>query len=275
LLRLNAKTGDLEPFLGGISAGFVKFSKNGQSMAYVTYPDGVLWKANQDGSHPVRLTDPPMSASLPRWSPDGSQILFESADGDRSEIYLVSSQGDSPQRLLPESKESMGDADWSADGSQIVFDVPPAWDPKAEIRIFDIKTHHVSTVPGSLQLFSPRWSPDGRYIAAVSSLDNKSLSIFDVKTQQWSKRLENFVVEFQEWSKDSKFIYFSGNPAHGDVGLYRIQLSGGRPELLRGLKGIPLANAGMESGGIDFSEAPLIVRDTSIDDIYALTLEEK
>ena len=283
ILRLNAKTKKFEPFLGGISAKNVKFSRDGQSMIYVTYPDGILWRADKDGGHPFRLSDPPLNAFLPRWSPDGAHILFEDTSGPRSEIYLVSSGGGSPQRLFPDSKESMGDADWSADGSRIVFDVPPAWDPKAEIRIFDVKTNQVSTVPGSIRLFSPRWSPNGRYIVGLSSLDNKSLSLFDVNTQQWSKRLENFAVEFPEWSKDSRYIYFVGFPSNngqgpeetGSQGLYRIRVGGGKPELVADLKGLTLANGGSEFGGIDFNDTPLIVRDTSIDDLYALTLEVK
>ncbi len=46
-------------------------------MAYVTYPEGILWSANLDGSSPVKLTNPPLYPINPRWSPDGNQILYE------------------------------------------------------------------------------------------------------------------------------------------------------------------------------------------------------
>ena len=76
LVRFDAQSHRLEPWLGGISAEFVSFSPDGQFVAYVTFPEGVLWRANRDGSNPVQLTDPPMYPLIPRWSPDGAQILF-------------------------------------------------------------------------------------------------------------------------------------------------------------------------------------------------------
>lgn len=39
------------------------FSRYGKFVAYVSYPEGTLWKANADGSHPIQLTDPPFELS--------------------------------------------------------------------------------------------------------------------------------------------------------------------------------------------------------------------
>jgi DNA-binding winged helix-turn-helix (wHTH) protein/Tol biopolymer transport system component len=58
--RYDAQDRRFQPFLGGISAEFAVFSKDGKSVAYVTYPEGILWKANRDGSAAVQLTDPPV-----------------------------------------------------------------------------------------------------------------------------------------------------------------------------------------------------------------------
>jgi WD40 repeat protein len=52
------------------------------------------------------------------------------------------------------------------------------------INILDLRTHKVSVVPGSTGLFSPHWSPDGRYIAALS-YDGQTLMLFDFKTKKW------------------------------------------------------------------------------------------
>ena len=51
--------------------------------------------------------------------------------------------------------------------------------PKA-IYLLDIKTRKVAEIPGSTGLFSPRLSPDGRYIAAIR-LDQTALLLFDRK----------------------------------------------------------------------------------------------
>jgi eukaryotic-like serine/threonine-protein kinase len=90
-------------FLGGISAQFVSFSTDGQFVAYVTFPEGILWKANRDGSNPMQLTEPSMYVFMPRWSPDGTQILFSDIwiyPTSRSEAYIVSARGGAPRKLL-------------------------------------------------------------------------------------------------------------------------------------------------------------------------------
>ena len=67
------------PFLGGISAEFLDFSKDGQWVAYVSYPEGTLWRSKADGSERLQLTFGPDSAIMPRWSPDGKAIIFGEA----------------------------------------------------------------------------------------------------------------------------------------------------------------------------------------------------
>jgi len=60
LIRFDPKSDQFRPFLGGISANLLSFSKDGQTVAYSTFPDGVLWKSNVDGTGRVQLTDPPL-----------------------------------------------------------------------------------------------------------------------------------------------------------------------------------------------------------------------
>ena len=50
LSRLDPGSKQFLPFLGGIAAEGISFSKDGRFVAYVSYPDGILWKANRDGS---------------------------------------------------------------------------------------------------------------------------------------------------------------------------------------------------------------------------------
>jgi Tol biopolymer transport system component len=76
LTRYDAKSGNFSAFLSGISADSVSFSKDGQWVAYVSFPDAILWKSKADGSQRIQLSYPPFSAQMPRWSPDGRQIVF-------------------------------------------------------------------------------------------------------------------------------------------------------------------------------------------------------
>jgi len=275
LSRFDTNAGLFRPFLKGISAQGVIFSRDGKSVTYVSYPEGTLWKANADGSNPVQLTDPPLEAFLPRWSPDGTQIVFTgfSSLGD-SKDYIIPAEGGTPRKLLPDDKGFQLHSDWSPNGHRIVFNsVSSSETPKFVIRILDLDTRQVTTVPGSGGLWGPRWSPDGRYLVAGESYDERKLKIFDFKTQQWSTLPQNGVVASPVWSRDSKSIYFR-RPLD-DRGVFRIAVSGGMAEKIADLKDWHDAGWWGRWMELDPTDAPLLLRDIGSADVYSLALEEK
>src|SRR4029077_10973195 len=167
LVRYDRSSKQFVPFLGGIYAYGVAFSRDEKNAAYVSGVDGTLWTSHADGSGKVQLTYPPNRVSFPRWSPDGSEIVYLSAElGKPWKMFLVSAQGGSPEELLP-ADQTEGDPTWSADGARLAFSSGlPAPGQKSDIRILDLKTRQVTTIPGSDGKYSPRWSPDGRYLVA-------------------------------------------------------------------------------------------------------------
>ena len=190
LVRYDAQSSRLQPYLGGISAEFVTFSPDGQFVAYVTFPEGILWRANRDGSHPVQLTDAPWYPLNPRWSPDGSQILFFQYDwAGHSRSYILPSQGGTPRSLLPEDNEGQSDPNWSPDGHKIVFSTLETLGQTLgvfNLRVLDLASHQITTLPGSEGVWSPRWSPNGRFIAGLYAGPTGRVKIFDFETQRWS-----------------------------------------------------------------------------------------
>ena len=64
LERFDLKSHLFTPFLYSISAEFLAFSKDGQWVAYVSYPEGALWKSKADGSERVQLTFPPAARRI-------------------------------------------------------------------------------------------------------------------------------------------------------------------------------------------------------------------
>jgi Tol biopolymer transport system component/DNA-binding winged helix-turn-helix (wHTH) protein len=273
LYRFDPKTKQLLPFLGGISAQDVSFSRDGQSVAYVSFPDGILWKANRDGSNPVQLSTPPIFATNPRWSPDGSKIVFgdfEERDADR--MYLVSSQGGVPERL-PSYRGNQDDPGWSADGRKIVFASSAVTGKEHELAFLDLATRQVTPVPGSGGLWSPRWSPDGKLIAAMSD-QMHGLEVLDVATQRLSTLPVSNSLGYPAWSSDSRYIYFSQSE-NGDPGVYRIRATGGKVERVVDLKDWPIIGLSTFWSALDPTDAPMVLRDVGSDDIYALTFEEK
>ena len=131
------------------------------------------------------------------------------------QVYVVSSQGGTPRLLLPGEGGPETDANWSPDGS-IVFSTSreAGDDPKSVICILELDGNHVTTLPESVGMYSPRWSPDGH---AIVTRNQKSLglNIFDIKTKRWSTPYKG-PVGFPRWSRDSHSIYvlrFQDNPA--------------------------------------------------------------
>ena len=271
LARFDPKAREFKPFLGGVSAEFVAFSKDGKSLAYVSFPDGILWKANRDGSNRIQLTDPPLYPLHPHWSPDGTQILF--SDGGQSMIYTVPSEGGSPRMLLAESNQPLRDPDWSPDGKKIVFARGEFRDLKNEdLRIMDVASHQVSLIPGSDGFVAPSWSSDGEYIAALAWEDPR-LHVFDVKAQKWRGLTTDGPALFPTFSRDSRYIYFLRYGS--DQGVFRIGVNGGTPEKVADMSDLHLTGFFGFSITLDSTDAPLVTRDVVTEDIYALTLEEK
>jgi Tol biopolymer transport system component len=269
LERGESKSGRFTPFLSGISAEDVAFSKDGQWVAYVSYPDGILWRSKLDGSEKLQLSFPPLFAAMPRWSPDCKQIAFEDyIAGKPIRIYLVSADGGNSQLLLPGYSASQWVPYWSPDGDKIGFSGTPG-DFDSAIRVVDLKTHQISTVPGSGGLFGGHWSPDGRYIVAIRS-DTQSLVLFDFQTQKWSQ-LAQVTAGYPNWSKDGQYVYFLrflDNPA-----VLRVRITDHKVEQVS-----DLANFGITGNlgpwvGLDQDDSLLVLKDTGTQDIYSLNWE--
>ena len=160
------------------------------------------------------------------------------------------------------------DGSWSPDGRRIIFHV----DAHHSIRILDVKTGKVSQVPDSDGLWSPRWSSDGRYIAAMASTPPMAIKLFDQQTQEWSSLTEDSGVwGYPTWSRNGKFLYALNNQREWSI--RRISVPDGKLEMVVDLSNVHLIGAVGFWFGLDPNDTPLLLRNNGISDIYALTLE--
>jgi serine/threonine protein kinase/Tol biopolymer transport system component len=272
LVRLDTKYGQFQPFLGGISADLIAFSKDGQSVAYVTYPDGILWRANRDGSDRVQLTSSPLQPLSVSWSPDGAQLAFYAPDPHGPHAWIVRSTGGSPRRLLPEDRGTETEPSWSPDGRTLLFSTGEYnGSHDSHISSLDLASHQIRTIPGSDGKFMPRYSPDGQFVYA-SSIDSLTIYVFDLKTEHWSA-LTTGAHAYARWSSDSRSIYFLRYAT--DPAILRIPATGGEAKLVVSLKDFHYIGTNSLWFGLDPTDAPLMLRDASTTDVYALTLAGK
>jgi len=266
LARYDAKSAGFVPFLSGISADSVSFSKDGQWLAYVSFPEGTLWKSKSDGSQRIQLTYPPLTAVLPSWSPDGQQLVFYGLwPGQKSKLYTVSADGGTPRKIMPEDPQEQYDPTWSPDGTKIAFGGTPA-DPRSSIRIFDVKANQISTLPESTGLFSTRWSPDGRYLAAMP-FASRSLMLFDFATQKWAE-IAKISLGFPNWSRNGDYVYFLHEENQPSV--MRVRIRDRKIERVADLKNFRQTGFWGVWLGMAPDDSPLLLRDIGTQEIYAL-----
>jgi Tol biopolymer transport system component/DNA-binding winged helix-turn-helix (wHTH) protein len=269
LMRYDSESRLFVTFLSGISAEDLDFSRDGKWVAYVTFPEGVLWRSRVDGSERLQLSSLPVKAAMPHWSPDGKRIAFSaSTPGKPWQIFLISADGGSPEQLIPSEHDEL-DANWSPDGESFVFG-ESSYSPTSSIYALDLHTRQVSTLPGPKGLFSPRWSPDGHFIVATS-YDLLKLLLFDLTTQTWSELDSGHMHGYPVWSRDAKYLYFS-SPLEKGIPFYRLRVADRKLERV--------ANANLPRGvawgffgawtGLAPDDSPLLLRDTSMQEIYAL-----
>jgi Tol biopolymer transport system component len=245
------------------------FSADGQRIAYISVPEGALWTSKIDGSDRIKLNDPSvMEAALPRWSPDGSQIVFMARTQNTDwRAHLAAANGHGLRKLIPGAAAGF-DPGWSPDGKSILLAVGDLGLTSNKISILDLQTQTVAPVPGGENLFSPRWSPDGRYLAAITT-DSQTLMLFDRTKLQWTV-LARMGIGFPSWSHDGQYLYLD-SILTDDPAFFRVRISDRQLERLTSLKDIHrLWGPNGEWSGLGPGDSLLVTRDIGSPEIYAL-----
>ena len=265
-------------YLNGISAGFTDFSRDGQWIAYVSHPEGTLWRSHIDGSERLQLTFPPMGPIInPKWSPDGRSIAFTEWSYPRKD-YLVPADGGAPLLVLS-GEFQPADLTWSPDGKFIAYGgtsaaLMPA--VRTEVRLLDLDTKESKTIPGSQGMYSPRWSPDGRHIVAESE-DQTRMFLYDFEHARW-KQLplptlpKSRFIGCPSWSHDSLYVFFLSSEGN----IYRLAIFGGQAELAANAGGISFRAPALEVMrwfGLTPDDHVLVMIDRGYQEIYALDLD--
>ena len=279
LVRYDMKSGTFAPYLADLQAADLDFSPDGKWIAYVRGPERTLWRSRTDGSNAAPLTAAGAEAYSPHWSPEGEQIAYMTVSAQKQyKAWVVRADGGPPEELLPGGGEE-GIPTWSRDGNFVVFgDTLHVGHASAmAIHLLDVRSHRLSTLPSSTGLWTPRWSPNGRYIAALALGDETkgglaycpAVVVFDFRSHNWTTLANAESIRNLAWSRDSQYVYF--HTASPDLGLYRAHVLSKKVERLASLKSF--AELSDDWIGVAPDGSPLIIGDTRIDEVYALDVE--
>jgi Tol biopolymer transport system component/DNA-binding winged helix-turn-helix (wHTH) protein len=260
------------------STALVEYSRDGKWVAWLNASDNTLWRSRADGTERLQLTTPsPASLSIfsMRWSPDNDALaLMARKAGGQWTIYLINANGGNLQPILEENR-GQADPNWSPDGKEMVFGRVPdimggELQPKAIFSI-NLQTHAVEKIPGSDGLFSPRISPNGRYIAALRS-DQKTMMLFDRLTQQWTALVENGAAD-PVWSSNSRSIFYQNFLEPGEP-IYRLDLPSGTAHKIATLTDLQPAYASdYRLISLAPGDQPVVNTQSSSVNIYSLDLK--
>ncbi len=189
------------------------------AIAYRSGPSGSpgIFLLQADGS--IRQLTKRRGDMWPRWAPDGRQILFtsatRSADGS-PHIYLVDVATRAVEDLGPGQH-----ADWSQVGGIIFHDCDLGGE-RCGLWLMDPLTLERGLVTDVPDDSNPVWSPDGRYVAFMSSGRSQSWDVFILDLDRNAiQPVASHPAEdgLPAWAPDSSAIAFLSN-REGDWAIY-------------------------------------------------------
>ena len=184
-----------------------------------------IWRVSSDGGSPMQFTAGAKRDSMPRWSPDGSQVAFASIRGEeKAQLYVMPASG-GESRGLTDAPFGVGEPVWSPDGRSIAYvaqtgDLPDEDEKKAKPyrRIASMKYR----INGEGFIYDRR-----RHIFVIGLEGGDGEQITD---GDWDDGVP-------AWTPDSKTIVFASARHEGrdtdiHTDLWKIPASGGRPQRL-------------------------------------------
>lgn len=176
----------------------------------------------------------------PTLSPDGNQLAFISDKSGYTDIYLTSGGGGEIKKIVSgERNPSLENLhifrpglSFSPDGKRLVFVAQAG--PKDVLHVVKVPSGKIiKTISFPVDgLYTPSWSPGGRYIAVVGIEGGKSdIFIYDLDENE-IRRLTNDPYDDRDpsFSRDGKKVLFASDRNHeegfhyGSYGVYEYNL---------------------------------------------------
>ena len=185
---------------------------------------------------PIRITNNERNSLFPVFSPDGKYIAFSRSFSDTSSIYLSPALGGA-ERKIAEVTSGGTSFSFSPDGKTIAVADKDSASAKTGIFLVNIESgakQRITTPPENLYDHDPRFSPDGKLIAFLRSVNNvdKDLFITSVTGVESPRRLtvDHTQIRGFTWTANGQNIILSSLRGQASSPtLWQIPISGGEP----------------------------------------------
>lgn len=230
---VSSSGGSVRRLTGGPSDSSPAFSPDGKQIAFLRAREGKRPQVHLlpvNGGEPRQLTDLPLGAGIPVWSPDSKRLAFSA---------VTDLAGGEPGEKRPVEVDRLG---YKADGAGLigslrkhlfVIDVDPAEAGPAKPRQLTF---------GDRSSSDPVWSPDGTTLAYSTSAGpdvdlSPNLVVHTVPAAGGVARAltpEQGLFQVTDWSDDGRTLLLVGRPGMrpGHDRLYSVAASGGEPREL-------------------------------------------
>jgi hypothetical protein len=121
-------------------------------------------------------------------------------------LFVIPAEGGSPKQIS--SGKSDLDPTWSKDASALMYGVLPVPGDPEPPRSCAGSQNRRDPGRGSDGICCPRWSPNGRWVIALSAA-NRKLFLLDMSTQKRRQLADKIgIIGYMTWSRDSKYVGF-------------------------------------------------------------------